>query len=254
VDYPDWSYADFKHIRYTFLEFWPQELTALAAPHFQISLTLKEAQTLISTPCLWRTHLVVSDPVALHSLADKLEFYLNKFHEGCFIRLGSRSPKDSPLFKSYNGCIRNAITAIKILQTSLRVHADIQRCLLFEYPPSLFFRKWITIEPWQEIRCFMLNRQLVGITQLDCINYGRHGQLVRQADNIEKTIREFFKLFSSCCHLETVVFDVILMFDINASDQFNVLLNDLNPWGNKTNPGLFRWDIKEDFDGSFRYV
>ena len=252
MQYKPWPRGYFERIRLVFLESWPEPLRALSIPQATVMLLAEEARVLATTPPLWRDRLIGSDPQALHHIAARLKPAIARFPGGAFIRLGSRSPKDSAIFQATAGRVTEAVTAIKLLQTSDRVHADVARCLELGHTPALFVREWLLLSPWQEFRCFMRNRRLVGISQLDVINYRGHPQLQQMAPHIEHSIREFFPSFASTCHLETVVFDVICA--PGPDGKLRTRLLELNPWGNQTSPGLFDWLRPEAFDGSFRFV
>jgi D123 len=254
MDYPRWTRAYFERIYPTFLEWWPEDLTALSIRHTRVQLRAEEAEALVSSPSLWRDRLLPGDLNGLHTMAAKLQPLIDSFSGGAFIRLGSGSPKDSTIFRSNHGRVRQAMTAIKLLQTSMRIRTDIVRCLELDYIPSVFVRRWLSLHPWQEFRCFMRDKQLVGISQLDCVNYGAHQELRHTANQIEQAIREFFLTFRTHCHLDRVIFDVFVVPDIEKSGFYRAHLTELNPWVPGTDTVLFRWGDSDDFDGSFRYL
>jgi D123 protein len=254
MDFPRWPRAYFERIRPTFLESWPDELAALSIPHARVQLNAEEAKTLARAPCLWLDRVTTLDPVGLQTLAAKLRQPIDGFSDGAFIRLGSASPKDSPLFRPNRGRARQAVMAIKLLQTSERMRADISRCLELGYLPSVFVRQWLPLLAWQEFRCFMRDRRLVGISQLDCVNYVAHQEVLRAANRIEEAIKEFFLKFQACCHLDRVVFDVFVVPDSETEGRYQARLTEINPWGPGTDTCLFRWGVSGDFDGSFRYL
>jgi len=256
MDFPRWPRAYFERIRPTFLESWPDKLAALSISHVRVQLNVEEAKTLAWAPCLLLDRVTTLDPVWLQTLAARLRPPIDQFSDGAFIRLGSASPKDSPLFRRNRGRARQPVMAIKLLQTSERMRADIARCLELEYLPSVFVRQWLPLLTWQEFRCFMYDRRLVGISQLDCVNYGAHPELLRAANQVEEAIREFFLRFQACCHLDRVVFDVFVVPDSETETEgrCHARLTEINPWGPATDACLFRWGVSGDFDGSFRYL
>jgi len=66
-------------------------------------------------PCLWLDRVTRLDPAGLQTLAAKLRQRIDGFSDGAFIRLGSASPKDSPLFYRNRRRTRQAVMAIKLL-------------------------------------------------------------------------------------------------------------------------------------------
>jgi hypothetical protein len=62
--------------------------------------------------------------------------------------------------------VRSGSRALAIILTSReRVRFDLAAAYLAAYLPHLFLREWINIPRWREFRCFMLDRQLCGISQ-----------------------------------------------------------------------------------------
>lgn len=254
MDYPRWTGPYFERIWPTFLESWPAQVAALSVPQAGLPLSAEEVQGIIATPPLWRDRLTPADPPVLHALAAKLQPFIDSYPSGAFIRLGSRSPKDASIFQASRGCVRQAIVAIKLLQTSQRTQADLRRCLERKYLPYLFVRQWLPIQPWQEFQCFLRERKLVGISQLDCVNYGALAELREAVPRIEPAIRKFAARFASVSHLANAVFEVVVTPRFSDPAALEVHLMDINPWGPPTMTHLFQWGIREDFDGSFRYL
>ena len=93
-----WDRADFEAFRPTFLESWPADLAALAPPQTGFALPPDDALALLQTRPLWRFRLTAEEPAGLHRLAGALEPLIAASPSGAFLRLGSGSPKDSPLF------------------------------------------------------------------------------------------------------------------------------------------------------------
>lgn len=254
MEYPRWTGPYFERIRPTFLESWPEKLAHLAVPHAAVLLSPAYVQAIISTAPLWRDRLTAADPSAFHALVSQLQPLLATQPHGGFIRLGSRSPKDAAIFQANRGCVQQAITVIKLLQTSRRAQADLRRCLEWDYTPRLFVRPWLSFQPWQELQCFLRDRRLVGISQLDCVNYGSFPQLREAAPRLESAIREFATRFGSLSHLSKAVFEVLALPQPANPTAFNIYLSDINPWGPPTTARLFDWSRPEDFDGTFRYL
>lgn len=253
MDYPRWTGPYFERIRPTFLEAWPKEVARLSVSHVSVPLTWAEVEAIVETPPLWRDRLTNADPPALRTLATKLQPLIDTYTPGAFIRLGSRSPKDTLIFQASGGRIRRAVTAIKLIQSSLRAQSDLRRCRERDYAPYLFVREWLLLHSSQEFQCFLRDRKLVGISQLDCVNYGAIPELKEAAVRLEPAIREFAARFASVSHLPNAVFDVVIPHHPSLG-RIEVRLLDINPWGPPTATQLFDWGKPEDFDGSFRYL
>jgi hypothetical protein len=178
------------------------------------------------------------------------------FPDGAFVRLGSRSPKDSLYWgmdpeDSESGIVRNADQAIRrLISCSERVYDDLQMHLAMDTPPCIYLRKWIDIPEALEFRCFMKDRKLIGISQ-----YYHHGVYPEVTDNLSKfkqIIEAFFaEKFLPAIHLDSVVFDVFMTGN-NVRDYQTHLL-EINPFYELCDPCLFDWSKPEDFQGQLRY-
>jgi hypothetical protein len=254
MTYASWSYAHFMRIRPTFLESWPESLLALAISHVHLRLTPEEAGALAGSPPLWRERLVATDPKGLHTIAAKVQEVLEGAQQGGFVRLGSGSPKDSTLFRYHHGRARTAVMALKFLQTSPRTRAHLSRLTELGHSIHLFVRRWEQILPWQEFRCFMRDRRLVGISQIAHQGDEPDYSLASTAEKITQTLQVFFANVAQASHLGSAVFDVLC--DAGAGDgaPSRVYLLDANPWGPSSDACLFDWEKPEGFDGSFRYL
>lgn len=238
---------------------WSAPLRALAEPTFIEAwpargwpLTPDEAAALDEGAPLYRDRLGADDPPGLHALAARLTPLLAAHPAGAFVRLGSGSPKDSPLFAINQGRCAEPITAIKLLQTSRRLRSHLRHGLAAGHVPHLHVRPWIRIEPWQELRCFVRRRHCVGLCQLDVTNHRRHPELALRSEAVDRVARALVDRLIAASHLDSAVFDIVLRIAPAAPDGLTALLLEINPWGRWTDAVLFDWRRPEDFDGSFR--
>ncbi len=157
--------AYFEFTSPTYLENWSEGLKRLSIPQNNIRLNLEEVRFLtenrIEDYCL--TEIV--DSPKLNRLRNFLAENLARFAEGAFVRLGSKSPKDSPLAWRYGLNAKDAIQTLAVLVSSKRIQEDLQLAFENQYRPHLFVRQWLDIAPWAEFRCFMNGQKLIGITQ-----------------------------------------------------------------------------------------
>ncbi|MGR8930380.1 MAG: hypothetical protein ACU836_07045 [Gammaproteobacteria bacterium] len=251
---PIWPPAFFERIRPTFMENWPGELAALAIPHIELALSTEETAALNSAAPIWRDRLVAQDPPGLHSLSARLQPLVQAFPGGAFVRLGSASAKDSPIFRVNKGRAMYNITAIKLLQTSPIVRSHLRQCLELGYAPRLFVEQWLSIQPWQEFRCFMRQRRWVGVSQLDCANAGPHPEIPAAGSRIVQAMRSLLPRLAAASPLDSAAYDVCVLADRTAPEGCRAKLVEINPWGPVTDACLFGWDKADDFDGSFRYL
>lgn len=192
----------------------------------------------------------------MDDLIVKVGMSMREFPDGIFIRLGSRSPKDSWFGHREGFRATNSRKAVMILTASSeRVAEDISLALANNYLPHIFLRQWIDIEPWQEFRCFMKSGNLVGISQYNYLEDECFKEVVEHKDSIRWAIGMFFEKFKQASHLDDVVFDVIVTKRQHGNEiQWEVKLLEINPFFAMTDPCLFCWDKPGEFDGSIRII
>lgn len=246
----------FAAVRATYLESWPVALRTQSLRQVSIPLSLEEAGLLRQRAAAphrgWGTETV---PEGLERVGEALHEALRSFPEGAFVRLGSRSAKDSRYALHRGLRVFSAGGALAMLTSgSARVAFDLRLALHQGYAPHLFVREWVDLPAWAELRCFMRDRRLVGISQY-AWGLGASQELHTHAPCLERAVRRFFPVFHEACHLDDVVFDVFAVTPLPAGDVLpTVRLLELNPFSPKTDPGLFTWEHGGDFDGAFRIV
>lgn len=185
----------------------------------------------------------------LNGLADKIDAILQqrRFCHGAFVRLGSRSPKDSITAHKEGMRCQDGRKAIRLLLGSERVAEDLALASAYNYTPSIAVREWVNIAPWQEFRAFFKGRRLAGISQY----FYRHGypelQDETMLDNIRQSIEEAGEELTPFFPAEDMVADFIYCFhDYGSKRIHQVRLLEINPYGPLTDPCLFDWS-KDDF-------
>jgi hypothetical protein len=146
----------------------------------------------------------------------KLDEAVKQFPNGAFVRLGSRSPKDSFYWgiggdaHQVNGKLTSGQMAFELLTcASERICDDLHMQIAMNYEPYVLVRQGLDLPDWCEFRCFMQHRQLIGISQY----YYHHPieELEGKHDKIYAAIKKFFvESFRDASHLDSVVFDVYL--------------------------------------------
>jgi D123 len=228
----------------TFLENWPAALSELSIAQVDIPLSRQDIFAIGTNMLDWFEAFgeTTVDPT---SLIQRVDDAVKAFPNGAFVRLGSRSPKDA-FVRAEQFRVRSGAEAFTVLTAgSERIYADLQAALTFEYIPHIFVREWTDIPKCSEFRCFMRDRQLVGISQY----FYRHqfSEIADDKNRIREAIEEFFVKFKTVCHLDTVCFDVFLTADENSG--YVPRLVEINPFPGWTDPCLFKDGV---FDGSFR--
>ena len=253
------SKSYFEMVKSTYIENWPVELQRLSIAQVRIPLSKNETCTLGSKIMEYgvvfyeRYRQYISED-RWEGLKERINKELFKFPNGAFIRLGSRSPKDSWTGYKEGFRVTDADKALRLLTDSERIYEDLMLALQEDYLPSLFLRQWIRFEPWQEFRCFMKNRRLAGISQYNYLHNTVYEQIERYKDTIRWAIEErFFPHFREVSHLDNVIFDVVVFIKERGNERMSeVKLLEINPFFEMTDPCLFNWT--EEFDGSFRYI
>jgi len=177
---------------------------------------------------------------------------VKKMPNGAFIRLGSRSPKDSWALQKSGGKVMPGEDPLRyLLDCSERIYEDLILAIKESYIPHIWVRQWVEIPRWSEFRCFIKDGKLVGISQYNYLNNEVFPEL--DPDMCEWAVREFFKIFRKTTTLNNVVFDVFVkMRKVGPhSRDIEVKLLEINPFFELTDPCLFAWH--QEFDGSFRY-
>ena len=242
--------AYFNRVRPTYIENWPAELSRLSIAQVDVPLSLEETANLLDMVGDWE-----SAEKRGSWILPRLDDAVSKFPDGAFVRLGSRSPKDSFAFYRSGGKCLSGLQSLIALVDSERVMQDLSLAEDNGYAAHVFLRQWINLEPWQELRCFMRGRRLVGISQYNYLNKDRFPELAERAGSVEWAVRDlFFPRFRDASHLDDVIFDVFLLRKTSGNEvAWEVKILEVNPMFEMTDPCLFSWANGGDFDGSFRY-
>lgn len=100
---------------------------------------------------------------------------------------------------------------------------------------ELVLRKWVSVNPALEFRCFVKDRTLIGVTQRD-MNY--FDFLEPLAKELTKEIDRFFQQ-----NIQTTFPDSNFVFDVYVpTPHLRVWLIDINPYAPRTDTHLFSWD------------
>ncbi|CAO2648409.1 Nn.00g076760.m01.CDS01 [Neocucurbitaria sp. VM-36] len=103
-----------------------------------------------------------------------------------------------------------------------------------DIPYHLVLRKWITLNPSVEFRCFVRDRRLIAICQRD-LNHFEF--LFNMQDKLRQTIQNFFDI-----RLRDTFPDPNFTFDVYIPPPHDkVWVLDFNPWAVRTDPLLFSW-------------
>lgn len=103
-----------------------------------------------------------------------------------------------------------------------------------EIPYHLVLRKWITLNPSVEFRCFVRDRRLIALCQRDLNHFDF---LFQMEDKLRNKIQDFFD-----SKLRDTFPDSNFTFDVYIPPPHEkVWVVDFNPWAVRTDPLLFSW-------------
>lgn len=242
----------------TFIESWPGVLHSLSIRSIGVPLSTEEAQTLGRSIIDWGETFETFPQNCIEvrdALIRKLDSALRAFPLGAFVKLGSRSPKDALNWSSshnvVNGQIKKGRDAFGTLTAcSERISDDLHFQLMNDYQPWIWLREGLDLPKWSEFRCFMKDRELVGISQYFAREWFE--EIAAHVEEIKQAIKAFFfEQFRSASHLDSVVFDIFVRR--RQDHTLEVRLLEINPFCILTDPCLFQWNELERNSSEFRY-
>jgi hypothetical protein len=243
----------FELIKPTFIENWPKELCSLSIAQVGIKLSIEQAEALGSN--ISELYECFPEPY-FRDVSDiylTIKEHINKFPNGIFVRLGSRSPKDS-LYESTAKCLTVEDIMTRLTACSERIYEDLSMALYYKYKPYIWLRQWKEIPEWAEFRCFMKSRKLIGFSQSNYLHGVVYPEIKEHEESIIHLILEFFDYFKKVSHLDNVIFDVFVTKRIIGNQNlWEIKLLEINPFFEMTDPCLFDWRRPEEFKGQFLY-
>lgn len=155
---------------------WPEALRERAGTLIEIEVTPPERDALITlwgamADCLSSTPEIAQAEAVASGLADRIQASVDFWHNGAFVRLNTRSPKDNFEWLDDDGKLRPITSgqeAITVLTCSMeRIYEDLEAAQLLGDRTQVFvvIRPFFTFEPWREVRIFIEHEEVVGISQ-----------------------------------------------------------------------------------------
>lgn len=249
----------FEIVKPTYIENWSSDLCRLSIAQSGIKLSIDDAKRIgLNIVELFELFLKYKDSDSPPNCADiisKLDESISQFPNGAFVRLGSRSPKDSWYSHRNGSKSTNGKEAWKRLtDCSERVAEDLLLAIDNNYEPWIWVREWQKkIRKDNEFRIFMKNRQLIGISQYNYFD-GDQDWIIKNAGSIKWAILQWFPMFRKASHLDTVICDVFVYERTQGNvAEWQIKLLEINPFSPLTDPCLFDWR-NHDFDGKLRFL
>lgn len=149
----------------------------------------------------------------------------------CFVTVDSCAPTDTERFKSKRGAVYSPLSAWKYLTLSKKVAAAAAAGQV----SFICLRPFRRMTPYREFRLFIAEGKLSAMSQYNLSKYFKV---------LDKTKQNYWKLAEN--FVNTVAWqlpaDKVVM-DIYFTSQQKILVLDLNPWGDPTDPLLLRrWE------------
>lgn len=247
----------------TFIENWPFDLRKMSFATDIWPITPDQSRRLRRAWELFAgMPLEENETLWLADIGQEIDRRLQQFPQArAFVRLGSRSPKDA----GTDLVVDNGRDALELLTTSERVYDDLLAAQALGLTPHLALREPRCIEPWEEWRVFVHNRQVIGASQyfyhkplpdltsdsrfanpfawpqaIDQQTYDARVSGVHFA--IDCWLREATRVVPMTCY----VVDVLIQHQARVGgNHWVTTLIEVNPWSTMTDPCCFRWEELE---------
>jgi len=110
------------------------------------------------------------------------------------------------------------------------------------YRVELVLRKWYPVDRSRELRCFVRQNILIGVSQRDTNYYDFLNEPATQ-DTMISTVQQFWrsKIKTTWDSVENYIFDLLLTRDLSRAH-----ILDFNPYAPRTDPLLFTYDALLD--------
>ncbi|KAL7641560.1 UNVERIFIED_CONTAM: hypothetical protein RMT77_007433 [Armadillidium vulgare] len=200
----------------------------------------------------WESDSPVAIAPNLKEFNQEIRKSIKRFGGTAFPKLNWSSPKDA-VWISYNKslqCSSPGDVYLLLKSSDFVTHdltspykdcSDLEECSETNY--CLILRKWTEINPSDEFRCFVKDKELVGISQRDTSQF--YSSVHKEKDLIvedialfwEEHIRNYFHLFS-------------YVFDVHRPKNGSVTLIDFGPFGNTTDSLMFSWEELKNMNSS----
>ena len=172
-----------------------------------------------------------TDSETVRHFLPELKRVMSNFPAPRFFSVDTVAPTDTERFKLKRGAVHSAASAWKILAESEKVRAAAAADLV----SSICIRPFRRMQPAREFRLFVKDRKLVGMSQYWLIRHFR--RLPDRLDRYWKCAEALIEEIADSLPAAD------LAVDIYFKKSSEILIIDLNPWGEPTNPLMYNtWD------------
>lgn len=234
--------------RFCRLEYWHKDLHAMSIPSAGFPLTRPEAISLgLSITELgdrFQALAFAENPPVIQTmvaLTDRIGEAVRSFGGRAFVRLGSRSPKDSWLGNRRGFCVSSGTDAIGLLtDCSERMADDLWNHLAGNELAWIWVRQWRNIPADHEWRCVIRGGRVQSASQY---HYRQDWLPAESGQRRYEAMRRAGAMLPAACRKvaelvkwQDVVADFVLL---PAAEPYLVEINPLHPL---TDPCLFPWN------------
>ena len=182
------------------------------------------------------------DP-AVKEFLPKLEHAMDKFPSLRFLSVDTAAPTDTERFLIKRGAVHSAKSAWRILCSSVKVRRAADAGLV----TCICVRPFRRMQPAREFRLFIKDGKLAGMSQY---------WLIRHFRRLPERREKYWK--RACALVERLAPQLPvrdLAMDIYFKSSGEILIVDLNPWGEPTEPLMYNtWDRDWNEPGDCRIV
>jgi len=250
---------------------WPKAWQDLAPASEIIPLNREEMNALGSQIIGFGDWFTPGPARPLLHLARRLDAAIARLNRSCFVRLTTRSPKDS-LFALRKGMkVADGAQALALfVEGSQRCAADLRMALDGGHELGLVVRQWVEFPPWAEFRCFMQDRRWTGASQSHCATEEKFAPIADHSSAIIGALHQAMRQIIAASTVADAAFDLVFQPQLGLSptarpqtveisrhsgmDACNArpaLLLDANPLSDVTDTALFT--SLAALDRTFRY-
>lgn len=189
----------------------------------------------------------------LVKLVHRLDAAIARQNRSSFVRLTTRSPKDSIAAELKGMCVSDGAKALALfVEGSERCAADLRMALDHSYDMSIAVRSWLDFPPWLEFRCFMVNRRWVGACQHQHLYGSSFPAIIDQTPAILLALKEAMNCIIESSSIPDAAFDLVFRpSSAEVPSSTNHTLLDVNPLLDVTDTGFF--SAMSEFDRTFRF-
>lgn len=208
---------------------WYPRLSAFSLPTAFVALTPEEIQALADG--------APATTAPAKNVIKRIKALLPNFSYYRFFSVDLAAPTDTKRFKEKNGSVRSAKSAWEVLASSQKVQESAKRGEV----TSICIRPYRNMEPAREFRLFIKDGKLFAMSQYWLKRH--YARFEKKEKKLWEKAVKFIETNGWALPLKDVVADVYY------TSSGRILITDLNPLGEPTDPLMFnKWD-KFDWSG-----